>query len=422
MDELVAFDNALATAGIADLNLIKVSSIVPQGARLVPLREFPIGSLVPTVYTRIESDTPGETIAAAVALGLSPDGRGVIMEYATRGPATEAEAVARARVEAAFAARGIPLHECHVVSAEHTVQKHGCAVAAAILWGDELEERLEEWETEAWTPDVRFSVRVRERIFSQRSPYQHIEIVDTFAFGRMLWLDDTVQTSEGDQWAYHEMLVHVPMFTHPNPRRVLIIGGGDGGALHTVLHHPIEEVTMVEIDRDVIRACREYLPSVSAGAFDDPRVRLVYKDAFTFLDEDHDPFDVMILDIPDPIGPAMRLFTPEFYRKVYANLRSPGVVATQSGSPWLQPDVVIRAVNAMRAHFSQVRVYLGHVPTYPAGLWSFAMAARGYRTEVPSEEELAERFQRLALKTRYYTPEIHRAAFVLPPFIQELLD
>ena len=420
MDELVAFDNALAAAGIADLNLIKVSSIVPQGARLVPLREFPIGSLVPTVYAKIESDTPGETIAAAVALGLSPDGRGVIMEYSGRGTAAEIEAVARKRVEAAFAARGIPLHEYHVASAEHTVVEHGCAVAAAVLWGDELEEQPDQWETEAWTPDARVSFRVRERIFSQRSPYQHIEIVDTFEFGRMLWLDDTVQTSEGDEWAYHEMLVHVPMFTHPHPRRVLVVGGGDGGALRTVLQHPVEEGVMVEIDRDVIRACREYLPSLSQGAFDDPRVTLVYTDAFTFFEQTNTTFDVMVLDIPDPVGPAMRLFTPEFYARVARALATPGVIAAQSGSPWLQPDVLTRTLRAMRPHFPQVHVYLGHVPTYPAGLWSFSLAARGLDPMVDAST-LRGRFDALGLTTRYYTPDVHRAAFVLPPFIQELL-
>lgn len=419
MDDLVAFDNALADAGIADLNLVKVSSIVPQGARLVPMRDFPIGSLVPTVYARVESDTPGETIAAAVALGLSPDGRGVIMEYSGRGTAAEIEAVARRRVEAAFAVRGIPLHEYHVASAEHTVVRHGCAVAAAVLWGDEPEELPETWITEAWTPDVRFSVRVRERVFGQKSPYQHIEIVDTFAFGRMLWLDETVQTSERDEWAYHEMLVHVPMFTHPAPQRVLIIGGGDGGALRTVLTHPVERVVMVEIDRDVIRACREYLPSLSQGAFDDPRVHLVYEDAFTFLDGTGETFDVMILDIPDPVGPAMRLFTPEFYAKVATALATPGIVASQSGSPWLQPEVSARTVRAMRAHFPHVHLYLGHVPTYPGGLWSFALAARGVDPRAVDRDRLQRRFADLGLETRYYTPDIHEASFVLPPFVAE---
>ncbi len=422
MDELVAFDNALADAGIADLNLIKVSSIVPQGARLVPLREFPIGSLVPTVYARIDSDVPGQTIAAAVALGLSPDGRGVIMEYSAVGTRAEIEAVALERVKAAFAARGIPLHEYHIAVAEHTVEKQGSAVAAAVLWGDELEEMPETWATEAWTPDARVSFRVRERIFSQRSPYQDIEIVDTFHFGRMLWLDQTVQTSEGDEWAYHEMLVHVPMLTHPNPKRVLIVGGGDGGALRTVLTHPVEQVVMVEIDRDVIRACREYLPSLSQGAFDDPRATLVYEDAFEYLGRVEEGFDVMILDIPDPVGPAMRLFSPEFYARVAAALHTPGVVVTQSGSPWFQPDVVTRAVRAMRSAFDDVHVYLSHVPTYPGGLWSFSLAARGVPSRDVSEATLAERFRRLGVTTRYYTPAVHKAAFVLPPFVCDLVE
>ncbi len=362
-DSLTAFDNALMAAGIHDLNLIKVSSILPQGARLVPLRDFPVGSLVPTVYAQAYSDKPGETVAAAVGVGISPDGRGVLMEAHGVGTREEMEAIVRRRVEAAFAARGLELHEYHVVSAEHMVEKHGCAVAAAVLWGDELEETPENWITEAWTPDLRFDVRYRQRVFAMQSPYQKIEIVDSFAFGRMLWLDDTVQTSEMDEWAYHEMLVHVPMLTHPQPKQVLIIGGGDGGALHTVLRHPIERAVMVEIDREVIRAAREYLPTIHRGAFEDPRVELVYEDAYTFLARSNTPFDVVMLDIPDPLGPAMRLFTPAFYDLVKRNLAPVGVIAAQSGSPWIQPEVLQRSRAAMRPHFAAVRTYLGHVPT-----------------------------------------------------------
>ena len=421
-DDLTAFDNALMDAGIHDLNLIKVSSIVPQGSRLVPLREFPVGSLVPTVYVKSCSDVPGTTVAAAVGVGLSPDGRGLIMEGHVVGSRAEVEALVRRRVEEGFAARGLELHEYHVASAEHTVVKNGCAIAAAVLWGDEPEELPDQWITEAWTPDTRFSVRVRGPVFSMRSPYQHIEIVDTFPFGRMLWLDETVQTSEADEWAYHEMLVHVPLFTHPNPRRVLIIGGGDGGALRTVLQHPVEQVVMVELDREVVRAAREYLPTIHQGAFDDPRARLVYEDAYTYLERSAEPFDAVILDIPDPVGPAMRLFTPEFYRLVQRNLASQAVIAAQSGSPWLQPEVLTRTQRAMRAHFAQVHAYLGHVPTYPAGLWSFSLAAQGLDPLALDWDAVEARFAALGLSTHYYTPAVHRVAFTLPPFVERLLE
>jgi len=421
LDHLTAFDNALLEAGIGDLNLIRVSSIVPQGARLVPLREFPVGSLVPTVYAQAQSATPGETIAAAVVLGLSPDGRGVIMECSGVGTAREMEQRGRARVEAAFAARSIPLHEIHVASAEHTVVENGCAVAAAVLWGDELEERTDAWVTEAWTPHVHCRFRVREPIFSQRSPFQRIDIVETFQFGRMLLLDNTVQTSEGDQWAYHEMLVHVPLLTHPAPRRVLIVGGGDGGALRAVLEHPVERVVMVEIDADVLEAAREYLPDIAAGAFDDPRVTLVFEDAFAYLERPSEAFDVVLLDTPDPVGPAMRLFTPEFYARVAAALTRDGLVTAQSGSPWFQRDVVMRTVEAMRANLPLVRLYLSHVPTYPGGLWAFALGSRGPDPLEVDPETLRARFQALPTATRYYTPEVHRAAFVLPPFVQALV-
>ncbi len=421
MDDLTAFDNALKDAGIADLNLIKVSSIVPQGSRLVPLREFPVGSLVPTVYTVAYSDKPGERVIAAVGLGLSPDGRGLIMEGHGTGSREAVEDLVRRRVEAGFRERGLELHEYYVVVAEHVVQEHGCAVAAAVLWGDELEEMPQAWETEAWTPDVRFQVRVRQPVFSMRSPYQHINIVDTFQFGRMLWLEGTVQTSEADHWVYHEMLVHVPMLLHPEPRQVLIVGGGDGGALATVLEHPVERVVVVEIDQAVVQAARDYLSFIHQGAFDDPRTELVYQDAFTYLREKHGPFDVMLMDTTDPVGPAMRLFTQDFYRLVTDNLAGQGLVAAQSGSPWLQPEVVTRNWRAMKPHFDHLALYLASIPTYPGGLWSFTLGARGLNPDQVKPEVLAKRFHERGLGTRYYTPEMHRAAFTLPPFVAELL-
>ncbi|NPA27129.1 MAG: polyamine aminopropyltransferase [Chloroflexi bacterium] len=420
LDDLTAFDNALHDAGIADLNLIKVSSIVPQGSRVVPMRSFPVGSLVPTVYARACSDRPGETVVAAVGMGLSPDGRGVLMEYHGVGTEAEAEAIVRRRVEAAFAMRGLELHEYHVVVAEHVVRKCGCAVAAAVLWGDELEERTDDWLTERWTPDARFAVRVREAIFSMRSRYQQIDIVDTFQFGRMLWLDGTVQTSEADHWAYHEMLVHVPMFTHPNPKRVLIVGGGDGGALYHVLQHPVEEAVMVEIDREVVRAARSYLTAIHGRAFDDPRARLVYEDAFTYLAQTQPRFDVVIMDTTDPVGPAMRLFTEDFYALVRRNLADDGIVSAQSGSPWIQPEVVQRNWYAMEPHFAKRALYLGHVPTYPGGLWAFALATPQGEL-YPPLKTLRARFAARKLRTNYYTPQGHEAAFVLPPFVQRLL-
>jgi len=419
-DGLTAFDRALLEAGIGDVNLVKVSSIVPQGAQLVPLCEFPVGSLVPVVYAQAESSTPGEKIAAAVAVGLSPEGWGVIMECAGPGSSEGMEEEARARVEAAFAARGLRLHELHKISAEHTVIERGCAVAAAVLWGDEAEGESN-WTSEAWTPHASLSFRVRQPIFHKRSPFQQIDVIDTFQFGRVLLLDGIVQTSEWDQWAYHEMLVHVPLLTHPRPRRVLIVGGGDGGALCAALDHPVERVVMVEIDRDVVTAAREHMPIISKGAFEDPRASLVFEDAFAYLEDPKERFDAVVLDSPDPVGPAIRLFQPEFYARVAAALEEGGVVAAQSGSPWFQPEVVKSTASAMQAHFPLVRLYLGNVPTYPGGLWSFALGSKGPDPLKIDPAELESRFQALKVKTRYYTPQIHKASFTLPPFIQELL-
>jgi spermidine synthase len=204
---------------------------------------------------------------------------------------------------------------------------------------------------------------------------------------------------------------------------VLIVGGGDGGLLRAVLDHPtVERAVQVEIDRLVVEASQAYLSDISAGAFEDPRAEVVYEDAFTYLERTEERFDVVLLDTTDPVGPAQRLFTAEFYGRVLAALRDGGIASAQSGSPWFQPDVVARTVEAMRAVFPVVRAYIGHVPTYPGGLWTFTLGSQGRDPLRVDASELQERFELLRTETRYFTPEIYRAAFALPPFVASLLS
>lgn len=422
----VAFEAALRAAGLGQVHLLPLraeeSPLVPPGTRFEPLYEPPIPQLAPVALARVESATPGETIAAAAAAGLGPEGRGLVRTGHARGaPAAELERALRLEVEEAFRAHGWSLHELHSCSVEHTVERQGCVVAAAVLWEEPAAVEEARWVTEAWTPHTHCRFKIREHLYRARTPFQRLDIVETVEFGRMLLLDNAVQTTERDEWAYHEMLAYVPLFAHPKPRRVLIVGGGDGGLLRAALAHPdVERVVQVEIDREVVEAAKRYLPSISRGAFDDPRVELVFQDAFEYLETVKGLFDVALLDTTDPIGPAVKLFTSEFYGRVARALGGEGVAAAQCGSPWFQPDVIRGALKAMRACFPLARLYLGFVPTYPAGLWAFALGTRGRDPLAVPADELQERFAPLRGKTRYFTPEVFRAAFALPPFVAEL--
>lgn len=252
-------------------------------------------------------------------------------------------------------------------------------------------------------------VEVRARLWEGRSPYQHVEIYDTVPFGRALVLDDALQTTVADEYCYHELLVHVPLLAHPNPSRVLIVGGGDGGALRHVLMHPVRQAVQVEIDAVVVDACREWLPELAGGAFEDPRATLVIGDGLQYLRDAGEPFDVILVDSTDPVGPAEGLISEEFYRLCASALTPDGLLAMQTGSPLLMRDELDAAVARMRRVFPIVATYLGHVPAYPGVLWSFTVGSR----------QLDPREPRRAPPTgaRYYTPDGHRAAFALPAYL-----
>ncbi len=416
--ELTAFDNALLKAGIGNLNLIKVSSVAPKGAKIVPMPRFEPASLVPTVYSAAISSTPGETIAAALAIGLSETSFGMIMEHHGVCTAAEAEAIVRKQLEEAFQMRGMELAHVEVVSAEHTVVEHGCALAAAVLWGQQ--EGEEAWVGEDWSAGVRFQMKTVGHLLSHRSPYQEIEIWDTVHFGRVLMLDGTVQTTERDGFVYHEMLVHPALLAHPDPKAVLIVGGGDGGALKDVLEHPVERAVLVEIDEEVYRAAREFLTSIHQDAFDDGRAQVVFQDAFEYLRGAEDAFDVILVDSTDPVGPADVLFSVDFYRLVARALRPDGVVVVQSGSAWFQPEVIRRAVRGLGEVFPHVATYAAHIPTYPGGLWTFTAASPSLDLRQVPAAVLEARMRERGIKTRYYTPQLHHAAFVLPAFLARI--
>ena len=259
-----------------------------------------------------------------------------------------------------------------------------------------------------------------ESIHTEQSPFQKIDVYQHPHFGRVLTLDGLIQTTQQDEFCYHEMLVHPALASLRTVERVLIIGGGDGGTLRRVLEHGPAEVVMCEIDEAVIRVCRELMPDVADGAFDDPRVRLVISDGAAYVAEHESAFDVVIVDGSDAVGPATILFSETFYADCREALRPGGVFVSQTGSPMYQLDEFRMALTNASAAFGSVEVYLSFVPTYPGVLWSYTIATTGRPVSSVSPEEIADRLQARNVSTRFYTPELHASVFALPQFVREI--
>lgn len=274
---------------------------------------------------------------------------------------------------------------------------------------------MELWFTEKQTPDLGITLKIKESLHTERTPYQDLALLDTVQFGRMLVLDGTVQTTERDEFVYHEMLTHVALFTHPEPKRVLVVGGGDGGAIREILKHPsVEKAELVEIDGAVVETSRKYLPEISC-ALDDPRARVIIDDGVKYVREAHEKYDVIIVDSTDPVGPAVGLFAVEFYRSVFEALKDDGILVAQTESPFVNQNVLSHAYQAVASVFPITRLYLASIPTYPSGLWSFTMGSKRHDPlAVLSDRELN-------FETKYYTPEMGKACFALPRFVQDLI-
>ena len=270
---------------------------------------------------------------------------------------------------------------------------------------------MELWCTEKQTDNLSLSFRLKETLRREKTSYQDLAVVETLQYGRMLLLDGCVMTSEADEFVYHEMITHVPLFTHPYPRRALVIGGGDGGAIREILKHPsVEEAVLVEIDARVIEASKQFLPAISS-ALADPRCRVVVEDGIKHVKTARGRYDVIISDSTDPIGPAVGLFTEEFYRNVREALTEDGVFAAQTESPFLHARLIADVQRRIGAAFPITRLYLAAIPTYPSGLWSFTLGSKRHDPLQPRPCEL---------ETRYYTSALHRGAFQLPRFVEAL--
>jgi len=278
----------------------------------------------------------------------------------------------------------------------------------------------EGWFSETLYPDFRQLLQVDKIIYQGRTGFQDICIFETPRFGRVLALDGVIQTSERDEFCYHEMIVHVPMVAHGDAKNVAIIGGGDGGALEEALKHPVARVTLVELDDSVVKLCREYLPSICGDAFDDPRTELVFMDGVKFVAETSHRFDVIIVDSTDPIGPGEVLFSAAFYADCRDCLTERGVLVTQSGVTFMQDDEARGTFARMDRLFEDAGFFITQVPTYGAGFMTLGWGCRSREPRATAPDEISRRVAALDLGARYYTPEIHAASFALPGYIEAL--
>jgi spermidine synthase len=279
-----------------------------------------------------------------------------------------------------------------------------------------------QWVSEKWK-NVETRYRIKAVLYEEKSEFQHIHLVDTHEFGKMLLLDGIVQTTEKDEFFYHEMMVHVPMLSHPDPKQALIIGGGDGGILREVLRHPqVEKATMVEIDPKVVDFSKKYLPSINNGAFEDKRTDLVFADGADYVEKTTDIYDVVIVDSPDPIGPARVLFSERFYHQVHRVLNPNGIMVRQTGSLQLQADEQKQSYKVLKNIFACVGFYVFSVPSYVGGLFSSVFCSENINPKNIHFDEIQTKVNDISLETTYYNPGIHVGSFHLPEFLKNRLN
>lgn len=276
--------------------------------------------------------------------------------------------------------------------------------------------------------DENIALSLRHRgdvLYKKKTPYQKVEVFDSYAYGKLLAIDDMVMATERDEHAYHEMIVHVPMLTQKNPKKVLIIGGGDGGTVREVLkHESVEKVVMVEIDEAVVEASKLHLPSL-AKELDNPKLELIIGDGIAYVKQAPEgEYDLVIVDSSDPVGPAEGLFSVEFYGNCYRILNENGILVGQSESPRFHVKAFQELFHVYDQVFGKVKVwcYLTFISTYPTGMWSFCYCSKGDLDPFKNFDK--ERSKAFSEKhdLKYYNEDMHKAAFALPTFVKELLE
>lgn len=280
---------------------------------------------------------------------------------------------------------------------------------------------MELWYSEYHSDSVRLSLKVKEQLYSAQSDYQHIAILDTVEFGRVLTLDGCLMVTEKDEFIYHDMIVHVPLATNPDIKKVLVIGAGDGGTVRELCRYQsIEQIDMVEIDAMVVEACKKYIPQ-TACSLEDPRVHIYYEDGLRFVRSRVNEYDLILVDSTDPFGPGEGLFTREFYGNCYKALNETGILVNQHESTFYDAyvEAMKRAHQRIKEIFPVAQVYQAHIPTYPSGHWLFGYASKHFD---PIKNLQADRWNELGLKTKYYNTQLHLGCFALPNYVKEHLN
>jgi spermidine synthase len=274
---------------------------------------------------------------------------------------------------------------------------------------------MELWYTEKQTENFGITAKITRTLHTEETEFQKLDMIETVEWGRMLVLDGMVMTTIRDEFVYHEMISHVALNTHPNPKNVLVVGGGDGGAIREIIKHPsVEKAVLAEIDGRVIEVSKQYLPEI-AGALDDPRVDVRVIDGIKHIQESKDTYDIILVDSTEPVGPAVGLFARDFYQGIYEALKEDGIMVAQTESPFFNADLIRRVYRDIATIYPIARLYTASIPTYPSGLWTFTMGSKKYDPLQVDESKLKD------LDTKYYSPRIHKSIFQLPKFVEELL-
>ena len=266
------------------------------------------------------------------------------------------------------------------------------------------------------------SLRIDKVVYRGKTQFQEVLIFENEHLGRVLVLDDIVQTTEADEFYYHETLCHVPMVGHGSAKTVLVVGGGDGGMLKEALKHPIDRAVMVDIDREIVKLCREHLSSICGAAFNDPRTELIIGDGIEFVETTEQRFDVIIIDSTDPVGPGEVLFGKPFYQACSTILREDGIIVTQNGVPFFQGPELTQTHRYFSELFEWSGIFLAPVPTYWGGHMSFGWASDNTNLSAIDVFTVQSRLESLALDTRYYNAEVHLGSFALPNCTRDLMS
>lgn len=274
---------------------------------------------------------------------------------------------------------------------------------------------MDMWLKENQISDPVLHYKFTKTLLNKKTPFQELTIVQSETLGNMLLLDGIVQTTEKDEYVYHEMITHIPLFTHPNPRKVLVVGGGDGGTIREVLKHPsVEKAVLCEIDEEVIKASKEFLPTISC-ALDNPKCEIFIGDGIKYVHEHKNEFDIIIIDSTDPFGAAEGLFGGSFYKEIYQALTDKGIFVAQTETPFYLPEVVKKVYDDAKTIFPITKLFMAAIPTYPSGYWSFTI---GSKKLDPASTDISNTID---IRTKYYTKALHKASFVLPKFIEDLI-